>query len=229
MSDKVAMAGGEAPRLADTEAALEKLTAFYALLEVAHGHGDLIPTLTWEQLHKMQPLMEGIAHRIDPDNVAKLTTSLDSGAWRFGDAKRETLRLIGILEQQEDHERILGLVGPTLAANRLHPWVWNAAASLWDDGYFGKAVEDAYNKVERETQQSVGRLNLYGKDLYAQAFSLDDPKADMPRLRFPHLDRARRLLSKWCGSWRWGGVGAAGWPVGPVGLGRAARRGRLRG
>ena len=33
----------------------------------------------------------------------------------------------------------------------------------------------------------------------------------------------RRLLSKWCGSWRWGGVGAAGWLVGPVGLGRAAR------
>ena len=42
-------------------------------------------------------------------------------------------------------------------------------------------------------------------------------------------DSPRRLLSKWCGSWRWGGVGVAGWPVGPVGLGRAARRGRFRG
>ena len=41
----------------------------------------------------------------------------------------------------------------------------------------------------------------------------------------------RRLLSKWCGSWRGDthGVGAAGWLVGPVGLGRAARRGRFRG
>ena len=47
-----------------------------------------------------------------------------------------------------------------------------------------------------------------------------------PRLR---AELPRRLLSKWCGSWRWGGVGAAGWPVGPVGLGRAAPRGRLRG
>ena len=35
----------------------------------------------------------------------------------------------------------------------------------------------------------------------------------------------RRLLSKWCGSRRWGGVGAAGWLVGaggPVGVGRGA-------
>ena len=37
---------------------------------------------------------------------------------------------------------------------------------------------------------------------------------------------ARRLLSKWCGSWRWGGVGAAGWPVGRWGRwGWGARRG----
>ena len=46
---------------------------------------------------------------------------------------------------------------------------------------------------------------------------------------FPPSESARRLLSKWCGIWRWGGVGAAGWLVGPVGLGRAARRGRFRG
>ena len=37
----------------------------------------------------------------------------------------------------------------------------------------------------------------------------------------------RSVLSKWCGSWRWGGVGAAGWLVetgGPVGVGRGAAR-----
>ena len=65
------------------------------------------------------------------------------------------------------------------------------------------------------------------------SFSTDQENPYNEEARLRRLVRGRpsrhRLLSKWCGSWRWGGVGAAGWPVGPVGLGRAARRGRFRG
>lgn len=176
--------------IADPEAALEKLREFLELLKAGYGDGEATARAA-----EMQPTIEEIAKRIDPDNVGRLSERNRHGGWDHGPASTEAHRLIGILENHEVHEQIFGPVGPTLAANRLHPWVWDAAASLWDDGYFGKAVEDAYNKVQRQTQQSVGRLNLYGKDLYAQAFSLEDPTADMPRLRFPHLDKTEQEQS----------------------------------
>ena len=181
--------------LADPETALEKVREFRDLLNAENDEELEGGQTVWERLNGMRHLIEAIAQAIDPDNAERLSRENRFGGWATGDAQRETLRLIGILESQDDYEQIFGPVGPTLAANRLHPWVWDAAASLWDDGYFGKAVEDAYNKVQRQTQQSVGRLNLYGKDLYAQAFSLEDPTADMPRLRFPHLDKTEQEQS----------------------------------
>ena len=177
------------------EAALARVREFRDLLNADKKEEFEGGQTVWERLNGMRHLVEVIAQAIDPDNVALLSTKNAWNQWDTHDAYTETLRLIGILERQADYQQIFGPVGPTLAANQLHPWVWNAAASLWDDGYFGQAVEDAYKKVERETQQRVGRLNLYGKDLYAQAFSLDDPKPDMPRLRFPHLDKTMQEQS----------------------------------
>ena len=100
----------------------------------------------------------------------------------------EAIRLVGIVEQEADFQRISGPVGPMLAANRLHPWVWNAAASLWDDGHYEPAVHEAAKAVELQTQLKVDRRDLDGKDLYAHAFSTKDPKPGEARLRFPDVD-----------------------------------------
>lgn len=175
--------------IADPETALARLYEFLHLQEQADPYSDSIaPRDLTAAINHLRPLVEEISRALGEPHVGNLSgfpyTAIGA-----------TNRLIGILERQADYRQILGPVGPTLAASGLHRWVWNAAASLWDDGYFGQAVEDAYKKVERETQQRVGRLNLYGKDLYAQAFSLDDPKPDMPRLRFPHLDKTSQAQS----------------------------------
>ena len=74
-----------------------------------------------------------------------------------------------ILEKQPEFQQIFGPAGPTLAASGLHPWVWNAVASLWDDGHYGPAVHEATKAVELQTQLKVDRRNLDGKDLYARS------------------------------------------------------------
>ena len=107
-------------------------------------------------------------------------------------AIKATVRLIGILERQDDYERIFGPAGPTLAARQLHPWVWNAVATLWDDGHYEPAVHEAAKAVELRTQLEIDRRDLDGKDLYSKAFSLDDPQPGAPRLRFPDIDRAEQ-------------------------------------
>ena len=170
--------------IADTEAALEKLREFLTLLEASRDDSD-----AWQRAVGMQRLVEGIAREIDPGNVARLAEKDRHGGWSTRAARTQTLRLIGILEHDEEFQRILGQFGPTLAANRLHRWVWDAAASLWDGGHYDSAVHAAAKAVERHTQVRIGRLDLDGKALYGQAFSIRVAKPSELRLRFPDINR----------------------------------------
>lgn len=102
-------------------------------------------------------------------------------------ARQGVLRLIGILERQHEIAAIFTSSGPQLAAAGLHPWVWNAARDLWGDRHHRSAVGDAASKVETMLQAKLGRHDLSGKDLYAQAFTTVSAKSDVPRLRFSGL------------------------------------------
>ena len=172
--------------IADPEAALEKLREFRRLQEQAEScwPGDA-PQATQEAIDKMEPLVERIARALDTVSVLSV-----SGAPRTAIAT--TNRLMGILEKQEDFQQIFGHGGPTLAANQLHPWVWNAVASLWGDGRYEPAVHEAAKAVELHTQLKVGRRDLSGKKLYSTAFAKDDPIPGGARLRFRHIDRSER-------------------------------------
>jgi hypothetical protein len=68
-------------------------------------------------------------------------------------------------------------------AGFLHPWVWEAANSLWTDGHYPEAVHAAARRVNFETQNKVGRTDISEEDLFKQAFSTDAPKHGAPRLR----------------------------------------------
>lgn len=168
----------------NAEAALETLREFLRLQMLADRHllGD-VPRELNAAIDQLEPLVEKIAIALGEER------SGDVAGLPYG-AMAATNRLIGILERREEHERIFGHEGPTLAASRLHEWVWSAAVNLWDDGYYGAAVEAASKKVELQTQKRLRSRKRHGKDLYAQAFATEDPKPDTPRLRFPHIDEA---------------------------------------
>ena len=53
-------------------------------------------------------------------------------------------------------------------------------------------MHEAAKAVELRTQRKVGRRDLNGKDLYAQAFSTKDPKPGERRLRFQHIDKTEQ-------------------------------------
>ena len=172
--------------IADPEAALEKLYEFRRLQEQAQPYwpSGAPPAIT-EAIERLAPLVEGIADVLDRAKVGWVSAAPRS-------AIAVTNRLVGILEGQGDYQQIFGPVGPTLAASQLHLWVWNAAASLWDDGHYEPAVHEAAKAVELRTQLKLDRRGMDGKDLYAQAFSTKDPKPGEPRLRFPDVDPAEQ-------------------------------------
>lgn len=77
----------------------------------------------------------------------------------------------------------LGDNAPDLNAAKLHPWVWEAARSLWQSKHYRQAVSAAAIKLNAETQNKVNRRDVSEMNLFNSVFSLDPPKPGQPRLR----------------------------------------------
>ena len=120
--------------IGDPDFALKKLREFLAL--IAERDDD--------EIRKLLPVIEAIAKQMDPGKVSELkSVTVPLGGVSWGSARGEAIRLVGIVEQQADIQRISGSTGPMLAAGQLHPWVWDAVAILWDDGHYEPAVPQA--------------------------------------------------------------------------------------
>lgn len=179
--------------LADPDLALEKAKEFLAIVEAdwnAYRRRYRDSDNVTAKLRGMLPLIRDIAERVQPEIVPDLAeptefTLDESGdpAWLWGTVNRAAETLVGVLEYRGVRQRILGPAGPVLEAKGLHEWVWDAAKSRWDDGYYGHAVQEAVHVVEQKTQVILGRRDLNGAALYREAFSTSEPKPKNPRLR----------------------------------------------
>lgn len=128
----------------------------------------------------LQNLIEEIGRYLDPGGDADRFRK-DGDSWSA--AHSAAVRLLGTIDQKATRDKIFGPQGPSLAAQGLHPWVWNAATDLWDGGHYREAVLRAGATIEEHTQLKLDRADLTGADLYTQAFSLDPGR----RLRFSHI------------------------------------------
>nr|WP_246865506.1 TIGR02391 family protein [Cryobacterium sp. BB307] len=77
----------------------------------------------------------------------------------------------------------------------MHPWIWDAARSLWQSGHFREAVRAASVKVNAELQNKVGRRDASEVALFQQSFSDDLPAPGKPRLRPENDDGGKTSLS----------------------------------
>lgn len=73
--------------------------------------------------------------------------------------------------------------GPSLIADDLHPWVWQAAASHWASDAHRAAVWAAGINVNSRIQKKVGRYDLSESKLIQEVFSTKQPEPGKPRLR----------------------------------------------
>jgi hypothetical protein len=206
--------------IANLEVALEKVRGFIALLEQNHTLHDRVdsqvprnPELKQSdnQVMEQLPLIQQIAKRADPELAATLTKQSSSYGWQYYRVMEASQQLAGLLDSAEEAEQILGPVGPKLAAASLHPWIWNAAVDLWDDGHRREAVQAAAqalfdNHLPAKLGVSRGKS---AKDLIAQAFSTDPPAAGSPRLRLDdHTQPSPDWTSQHEGA-RFSGMGCA--------------------
>lgn len=128
------------------------------------------------------PLIERIAAEAEPDVAHDFRSNASFHTWSA--ARQVCIRIRGVLRDLDEREQILGPSGPQLAAAGLHPWVWESAASLWDDGHRRSALQSASARIEIQLQAKVGPTSRSGVPLVRSAFSSDPPRPGDPRLRF---------------------------------------------
>jgi uncharacterized protein (TIGR02391 family) len=98
-------------------------------------------------------------------------------------------RALGILATSaETAAHITGSTAPTMAADSLHPLIWDAASKLWRDGHHGAAVQRAATFLNAHVQDLTGRHDVSDSTLMAQVFSSNDPEQGKPRLRWSGED-----------------------------------------
>jgi len=95
------------------------------------------------------------------------------------------LRAIGVHNLGADAHERMRPDSPDLVADQFHPWVWDAAAPMWEAGSTQEAVNAAARSVNARLRRKLGRHDVSEADLCRQAFTLKDPEPGRPRLRFP--------------------------------------------
>jgi hypothetical protein len=138
------------------------------------------------QISNRLPIVQAIAMQVDltePDRLRDWPyVGRTSGAIAAAD------ELLGFLGGRERLDAILGAQGPNLAAARMHPWVWEAAARLWDGGHRRAAVQQAAAAVFDGYFPAKLRLVKGAKCTDPRSLAgAFNPDSGSPRLRFPDL------------------------------------------
>lgn len=113
-----------------------------------------------------------------------LAQSMMSDLYSVHSGIREAEYALGKLRTDADTQAILGSVAPTMAADALHPLIWDAASKHWNVGHYSAAVQRAATMLNAEVQDRVGRHDVSDAGLMQQTFSLDAPQPERPRLRW---------------------------------------------
>ncbi|MEU6825572.1 TIGR02391 family protein [Streptomyces atriruber] len=136
----------------------------------------------FEQLHRAEPTVKQILCLLDPVLAERIDIDQMAGE---AIARNQIHRGLGILADMDEWAARLTPDAPALAADRLHPWVWESAAPLWAAEARQDAVLASARTVNRRLQQKLNRHDIGETDLCLQSFDMKEPVPGKPRLRFP--------------------------------------------
>lgn len=187
----------------DQDWAIEQLEAF---IKAATVLGDYKrgwrPTYIGDMSHpkggpgglvELTLVAEKILNRVTPGWRPGVVTTSSDVLRPIRDAAQRAIVELRIGD--ELNERLGGGKGPRLSGPALHPWVWEAARSLWESRHYREAVRAASVRVNAETQVKVDRRDISETDLFKQSFSNDAPTDRARRLRPAGDDDGKTALS----------------------------------
>jgi Protein of unknown function (Hypoth_ymh) len=140
------------------------------------------------------PTARQILDLLDPQLTAVLGEPERSDPWvsLVEDAVSQGL---GILRDRDKWEKYLEPDAPSLVADRFHPWVWQAAAPLWDTGMYRVAVGAAARSLSARIA-SKARSHLSDRKLVADVLSTRVPEPGRVRLHVPGANDSETWRSR---------------------------------
>ncbi|MET9386490.1 TIGR02391 family protein [Streptomyces sp. NPDC002928] len=160
--------------------AFDELTTLYWNIQRAHHD----PSEERKRLFEAEPTVRKILNRLDPrmrDTEILGQTDWDGLTINVDEVRRG----IGMLADMDEWTARLAPEGPSLPADGLHPWVWDAALTFWESNHYRAAVHAAATSINAHLQDKLGRRDLSDAKLIQEAFSDKAPEAGKPRLRIP--------------------------------------------
>lgn len=136
------------------------------------------------ELIRREPTVNEILKCLNPEladvNITDMLRAADRGA-----ALDALNRALGILAQRHERETRFAPDARARPVGQFHPWVWDAATTLWNSGHHRLAVQAAATAINAHTQAKLGRRDVADNGLMQEAFSTSAPQPGKPRLRCP--------------------------------------------
>ncbi|MFD4757190.1 TIGR02391 family protein [Streptomyces sp. NPDC058426] len=158
-----------------------------------------------EQLVVQEAIARQIVNAYSPGlgDVEREETEHEASYWYR--VRTAAAQALGMASSAEEIAAFLRPVSPSIAADSLHPWVWEPAAPLWAAEARQDAVLAAARTLNRRLQQKLDRHDIGETDLCMQAFDPQDAQSGKLRLRFPgdratQTWRARQQGAKYFGA-----------------------------
>jgi hypothetical protein len=145
---------------------------------------------------KMAPTVAKILDALQPGLGDTLTRAQYIGG--MSDNKHAALTGLGILDDFDLVAANLAPDAPSLVADRFHPYVWLAAAAIWDTGEYRVAVEQACVSLSTHIASQAGS-HLTERELVNMVFSDAEPTDKQPRLHLPGDKRSKTWKSRQSG------------------------------
>jgi hypothetical protein len=150
------------------------------------------PAEAMEAANRMLPKVDALMRILLPDTEPISGSSLSEHEVGVG----RVLRAEDVLG---DWDEMAGDDGETVQfgvpLNALDVVVLEAARQDWGHGKWRDAVANAAAKLNKYTQDRLGRHDLADSALMSEAFSPDDPKVGKPRLRCPGNPESETIRS----------------------------------
>ncbi|MBL5973055.1 MAG: restriction endonuclease [Candidatus Leucobacter sulfamidivorax] len=184
----------------NTEWAVRELDRFIDMTVTEHTKepglvGFYETAASSEEITQQLQVVEMIVRRVLPIDALSNLALMSGATGEWKQVRPLCLRAKSLLERKAEIEQNLGDGAPEMSASKMHPWIWDGAASLWKSGHFREAVEGAIRKLNAETQNKLGRRDVSETDLFNQAFSDQEPVAGKPRLRRMKDDGSKTFKS----------------------------------
>jgi hypothetical protein len=177
----------------DTDRAIEVLEWWIAAARRAPGSssGSVSPgTAVFAELQAREDQTRRVLAHVQGSSSLPdiLSHSMYNDDYWVSGGIRQAEYALGKLRTDAQTRAILGSVAPTMAADALHPLIWDAASKRWDAGHYSDAVQRAATFLNANVQDATGRRDVSDSALMQQTFSLEPPQPERPRLRWPGND-----------------------------------------